>query len=164
MALAMAGIDRAAVVAQVSEEGSNGTMDFSGTHTFAGHNPQQVWAALHNADIVKKCIPGIEQLSWDGDSAVNVQASVNMGPMSRDFYGTIPVTESNPPNHMRVELHRNIVDGICNIELAPNGAGTLLTYTANVNVSGPIGAVANMAKGQVDGQVQKFFNNLEANM
>lgn len=139
-------------------------MNFSGTHTFAQHSPQQVWAALHNADILKKCIPGVQQLSWDGESAINVLASVGAGPISREFYGTIPMTESTAPSHIRAEVHRTIVDGFCNIDLAPNGTGTLLTYASTVTVGGPAAALANMLSGQVDNQVQKFFNNLEAQM
>lgn len=139
-------------------------MDFSGSHTFASSNPQQVWDALHNADTLKKCVPGIEQLSWEGTNAINVQASVGMGPMSRTFYGTVPVTESTAPNHMKVEVHRTIVDGFVNIEIAPQGSGSVLSYNSTINVSGPAAPIANMMSGQVNSQLEKFFRNLEANM
>lgn len=137
-------------------------MDISGSYTFASATPQQVWDALHNSQVLKNAIPGVQEISWEGTNAINVQANVGVGPMSRQFYGTVPVTESQAPNHMRVEVHRNIVDGFANIEVAPQGSGTVVSYNSTVNVSGPASAIANMLSGQVQPQVNKFFSNVES--
>lgn len=134
-------------------------MDFSGTYDFAG-SPQAVWSALHNSTALKNCIPGAEEIAWQGDAAIAVQANVGIGPINRSFTGTIPVTEQTPPSHIKVEVHRSVVDGWCTIDLTPNGAGTRLNYNATVAVSGPASAMVGMARPLVDQQINQFFTRL----
>ncbi|MBF6592513.1 MAG: SRPBCC family protein [Ktedonobacterales bacterium] len=135
-------------------------MEIKGTHTFTA-NPQAVWDALHNSAMLRSSIPGAQEVAWQGDNAINVRANVGIGPMSREFMGTLPVTEHTPPSHMKIEVHRNLVAGFCVIDLAPNGAGTLLSYNANLDISGPMGVMAGAARPMVDQQLNQFFTRLE---
>lgn len=135
-------------------------MEIKGTHKFAA-SPQAVWAALHNPTVLKACIPALEEINWEGESAINVRAQVHVGPMSREFMGTLPVTEHTAPSHLKIEVHRNLVDGDCVIDLAPDGAGTTLSYHANVNVSGPVAPLAALARPMADGYMNQIFTRLE---
>src|SRR6185312_5028464 len=105
-------------------------MEIKGTHKFTA-NPQAVWDGLHNSAILQSAIPGAQEVAWQGENAINVRANVGVGPMSREFMGVVPVTEHPPPSHMKIEVHRDIVNGFVTIDLAPDGTGTMLSYNAN---------------------------------
>jgi uncharacterized protein len=134
-------------------------MDINGTYSFTA-NPQAVWDGLHNSAMVKAAIPGAKEFAWQGDSAINVLVSVGVGPMSREFNGVVPVTEHTPPNHMKIEVHRDLVDGFVTLDLAPQGAGTALTYHAKFDLKGPLGPMGAMAQPLVSGQLNQMFARL----
>jgi carbon monoxide dehydrogenase subunit G len=134
-------------------------MEIKGTYTFSA-NPQAVWDGLHNSAYLKDAIPGAQEVAWQGDSALNLHANFGVGPLSRTFYGTVPVTEHTPPSHLKIEVHRDLVDGFVTIDLAPQGTGTLLTYLASFNLSGPLGPMAAMAQPMVSGQLNQVFARL----
>jgi carbon monoxide dehydrogenase subunit G len=136
-------------------------MELKGTHHFNAA-PQAVWDGLHNPAVLQAAIPGIQEIAWQGESAITVRANVGMGPMSREFNGTLPVTEHTAPSHLKIEVNRNMVKGFCVIDLAPDGTGTLLSYNANVDVSGPIAPMAAMVQPMVKGQLDQVFARLDA--
>ncbi|HEX6121536.1 MAG TPA: SRPBCC domain-containing protein, partial [Ktedonobacterales bacterium] len=143
------------------EEGISHAMEFKGTHHFNAA-PQAVWDGLHNPAVLKAAMPGIQEIAWQGESAINVRANVSMGPVSREFNGTLPVTEHTAPSHLKIEINRDMVKGSVVVDLAADGTGTLLSYNANVDISGPLGPMAAMAQPLVKGQVDKVFANLDA--
>lgn len=134
-------------------------MELNGTHTFAA-TPQAVWNALHNESVLKNCIPAADEVQWQGDSAVFVRGGI--GPIKGG--GTIQVTENTPPTHMKFVVNRTNVQGTLTVDLAPNGAGTLVTYAGTVNAGGPYAAGLAVAQGLIKGQVDQFFTKLEGQM
>jgi carbon monoxide dehydrogenase subunit G len=131
-------------------------MDLNGTQKFAAP-PQTVWNALHDDTILKNSIPAAESIAWQGDSAVTVSGGV--GPIKGTL--TAQVVEQTPPSHMKFAVNRTQVNGTLTVDLAPDGAGTLLTYSGTVNGSGAVGAGLAMAQGLIKGQVDQFFSRLE---
>ena len=134
-------------------------MEIKGTYTFTA-NPQAVWDGLHNSALLQNAIPGAQRVNWQGDSIIDVLAQFGVGPLSRQFLGKVPVTEHTPPTHMKIEVHRDFVDGFMTIDLAPQGAGTLLSYLANFNLTGPLGPMAAMAQPMIGGQLNHVFARL----
>jgi carbon monoxide dehydrogenase subunit G len=134
-------------------------MELNGTHTFAAP-PQAVWNALHNGSVLKNCIPGADEITWQGDSAVFVRGGI--GPIKGG--GTIQVAESTAPSHLKFVINRANVQGQLAVELAPNGGGTTLTYGGTVNAGGPYAAGLAIAQGMIKGQVDQFFTKLESQL
>src|SRR6476660_7307576 len=98
-------------------------MDLKGSQKFNA-NPQAVWDALHNADVLKSVMPGVTELEWQGDSALAIAGTVEMGPIKQSVRGTLSVPESNPPSHMKFTIARSGVNADGTIDLAPDGTGT----------------------------------------
>jgi carbon monoxide dehydrogenase subunit G len=132
-------------------------MELKGTHTFASASPQQVWNALHNSAVLQACVPNVDSIAWQGDNAIAI--SGGFGPIKGS--GVAQVTEQTPPSHMKIVVNRTQVNASLVVDMAPSGAGTLLTYSADVNANGPLSAGLAMAKGMVEGQLNQFFNKLE---
>jgi carbon monoxide dehydrogenase subunit G len=137
-------------------------MEIKGTHKFAAP-PQKVWDALHNGSILKNCIPGAADVTWEGDKSVTYHGSVGAGPINLgEVWVQAQVAEQTPPSHMKVTVSRSSANGVVNIDLAPDGAGTLLTYSATAQLSGPAAAADNFAvRPIVDGVVGQVFSKLD---
>jgi len=133
-------------------------MDLKGSQKFNA-NPQTVWDALHNSTLMKGVMPAVQGLEWKGDSAFEIGGTLELGPLKREVWGTVSVPESNPPSHMKLTLERTGVNAVANIDLAPDGTGTMLTFDAHANLSGAL-AAAEMAKPLVQSQMSGFFTRL----
>jgi carbon monoxide dehydrogenase subunit G len=134
-------------------------MDIKGTYKFAAA-PQAVWDGLHNSAILKSAIPGVQDIAWQGDSAIQVRASVPV--VNKEANISIPITEHTPPSHLKAEFHGAQVSGYAIVDLVPDGTGTLLSYNADFNVSGPMAAMVTMAKPMISGQINQVFGRLDA--
>ena len=137
-------------------------MDLKGSQKFNA-NPQAVWDALHNAALLQSVMPGVTQLEWQGDNAIAIAGSLELGPLKQAIRGTISVPESNPPSHMRLSVARAGISAESTIDLAPDGTGTMLTYDAHAALSGAF-AAAEMAKPIVQSQLNGFFARLSEKM
>jgi carbon monoxide dehydrogenase subunit G len=60
---------------------------------------------------------------------------------------------------MKLTVARTGINAEANIDLAPDGAGTMLNYDAHANLSGAFTA-AEMAKPIVQSQMNGFFSRL----
>lgn len=140
-------------------------MDFHGSHRFNA-TPEQVWNTLMNPEALKASIPGAEQVSIENNT---IQASIHISALglNASFTGTAQIVEATKPSKVVLSIDRSGsyggLKGQATIELAPDGTGTNLTYTAHFDLSGRIGLADNplgqMAAKQGLGQ---FFKNLEA--
>jgi len=133
-------------------------MDINGTQRF-NSGPQQVWDALHNSAVLQGCVPGANSVAWEGGSIV-VNGTLSIGPVNRTGTARIQVSEEQPPRHMRLSVQRASVNATATIDLAADGAGTLLTYNAHADLGGALAAAAIMVRPIVDSQLKQFFSCL----
>jgi hypothetical protein len=135
-------------------------MELTGSRKFAAP-PQKVWDALHNGAVLKACIPGAEDVAWQGDSAIAFRGSVPV--INRSVGVEAQVAEQTAPSHMKVVVNKAGNSGTVTIDLAPDGAGTQLTYNANAQLTGAAAMMDNFAtRPMVDGAINKFFTTLES--
>jgi carbon monoxide dehydrogenase subunit G len=140
-------------------------MELNGTHHFAAP-PQSVWNALHDAAALQASIPGAEQVVWQGNSAVQATIKVGIGPLQGSGELVAQVAEQTPPSHLKFAVNRpgtrNNIQATLSIDLAPDGGGTLLTYQATAQLSGPVAMADNpVVKPILQGQLNQFFSNFE---
>lgn len=137
-------------------------MDISGTQQFTS-SPQTVWDALHNSAILQSSIPGAQDVSWQGESALTLTIALpSVGPIGGTARAvTAQATENTPPSHMKLSLNRGPVAATATVDLAPNGSGTSLTYNANASLSGPLGMFEGAVKPVVEGQLKQFFTKFQ---
>lgn len=141
-------------------------MDLNGTYHFASASPQAVWSALHNSAALQSAIPGAEKVEWQGDSAIAARVKVGLGPINGTFGVQAQVVEQNAPNHLKLAINRQgantSIQGNMTVDLAAQGAGTLLTYQFAATLGGPIAMADNpVTKPLVQRTADQFFSNLE---
>ena len=135
-------------------------MELNGTRKFAAP-PQKVWDALHNGAVLKACIPGAEEVAWQGDSGIAFRGTVPV--VNRSVGVEAQVVEQAAPSHMKVTGNKGGNSGVVTLDLAPDGSGTLLTYNANAQLAGAAVIMDNFAtRPMVDGAINKFFTTLES--
>ena len=70
-------------------------MEFGGRYLVSASR-QDVWHALNNADTLKAAIPGCSRIDWTGDSALEVEITVNFGIVKPKFEGDLTLSNVIP--------------------------------------------------------------------
>ena len=136
-------------------------MDINGTHHFNA-SPDKVWSALHDGALLQSCVPGAQEIIWQGESAILVKAAIGLGPIHQSATLTVSVTEHQAPSHIRMEGKTPNVSASTTVDLAPDGTGTALAYQAHADLSGPLAAVAMLARPFVENQLKHIFSCLDS--
>ncbi len=138
-------------------------MDISGTHHFSA-SPDKVWDALHNGALLQSCIPGAQQIDWQGENAIHVVAGISLGAFHQSATLTVQVIEHQAPSHIRLEGKSPNVSATTTVDLAADGTGTLLSYQAHADLGGPLTAVAMLARPFVENQLAQVFTCLDGKL
>jgi carbon monoxide dehydrogenase subunit G len=127
--------------------------------------PEVVWQKLNDAEVLKACIPGCEQLNKASDTSFDAVASVKIGPVKARFKGSVQLTDLNPPNGYRISGEGSggvagFAKGGANVALLEKDGGTLLTYDVEAQIGGKL---AQLGQRLVNGVAKKiadeFFTN-----
>ena len=129
--------------------------------------PQEVvWAGLNDAEILKACVPGCEALQRVSDTEYRALIVVTVGPIRSKFTGKLLLLDIDAPRSYRVTFEGSggaagTAKGGAQVSLAPEGAGTRLTYVARVQVGGKLAQVGSrlidgVAKKMADEFFQRF--------
>jgi len=140
-------------------------MDFQGSHKFSAP-PQKVWDALNDPAVLKASIPGAENVTKNGNTFdITIHVSIPM--LSGDFALPVQIASENPPSQVVLTIDRagsyGTIKAQATIDLAADGGGTNLTYTAHADLSGKIGIADNPIGGQAaKSGLNQFLKNLDS--
>ena len=118
-------------------------MTMSGEATLPA-SKEVVWAKLNDADVLKACIPGCDQLTKDDDTHMSAVVKVKLGPVKATFKGKVELTDLDPPNGYRIQGEgeggiAGFAKGGADVTLtADGGDATVLKYAAKADVGGKI--------------------------
>src|SRR6202140_990172 len=92
-----------------------------------------VWAKLNDAEVLKQCIPGCEELNMTSDTEFQAVATIKIGPVKAKFKGRVHLTDLDPPNGYKISGEGDggvagFAKGAATVVLTPKDGGTLLTY------------------------------------
>src|SRR5512140_69986 len=113
-------------------------MKLAGTYQFDAP-VQDVWNALFDPAVLAAAMPGCEKLDLVDGELVG-EMTIKVGPISGKFAGKVRLEDKVEP-----QSYKMIVDGrgapgfvkaTASIALAPEGAGTRLTYDADAQIGG----------------------------
>jgi len=140
-------------------------MDLQGSHKFNAA-PQQVWNALMDPAILKETIPGAKDVTVTAN-AIDVVIAISLPVFSGEFSGNLQIVSQTPPQQAVLSVDRSgsygSIKGQTTIDLAPDGAGTNLTYTAHFDMGGKIGMVPGMIlEPAAKSGLSSFFKNLDS--
>jgi carbon monoxide dehydrogenase subunit G len=129
---------------------------------------QVVWQALNDPEALKASIPGCESVDKVSDTQFTARITMAVGPVKAKFAGDVTLTDIDAPNAYTISGKGSggaagFGKGSARVTLTPDGAGTLLRYTANASVGGKL---AQIGQRLVDSAARKmaadFFTNFTA--
>jgi len=107
----------------------------------------RVFAALTDAAILQRAIPGCESLTATGPDAYEATLKIGVAGIKGSYKGTATIRDKKPPESLTLAFEGKgspgFVRGTAAIALAEDGGSTRLESTADVQVGGLIAAVGS---------------------
>jgi hypothetical protein len=121
----------------------------------------EVWRALNDPQILKACIPGCESIDKTSENEYRVAMTASVGPVKAKFNGKLVLSDLQPPNSYSLSFEGSggaagFGKGGAHVSLAPEGAGTRLSYTAKASVGGKLAQVGSRL---IDGVAKKMADD-----
>lgn len=125
---------------------------------------QAVWEALNDPEVLKKCIPGCEELVRNGENAFDAKVVAKVGPVRAKFSGTVELTDIDPPSGYRITGQgqggaAGFAKGGATVQLAEDGAETVLSYAVDASVGGKL---AQIGSRLIDATAKKMADDFFA--
>jgi uncharacterized protein len=122
---------------------------------------QRVWAGLNDPEILKQCIPGCQTLEKVSDTEFNGRVVASVGPVKATFGGKVTLSDLDPPQSYTISGEGSggvagFAKGGAKVNLAEDGAATLLTYAVQAQVGGKLAQVGSRL---IDGVARKMAND-----
>ncbi len=139
-------------------------MKISGTYRFDAA-PERVWDALLDPDVVRDCIPGVQEFAVVTPDSYRVEVGVKVGVFSGSLTGTMEVFDKQPISSYRMSVRgagpMTNLSGDALVSLSAEGDATIVSVDGDVTVTGSLARVgqrfmSSAAKSQFD----DFFERL----
>lgn len=117
-------------------------MDMSGEQRIEAPR-DVVWAALNDPEILRKCIPGCQELDKHSDTEMTAVAVIKVGPVSARFQGAVTLSDLDPPNGYRITGEgqggvAGFAKGSAEVGLMADGDATILRYSVTAQIGGKL--------------------------
>ena len=139
-------------------------MTMSGEHQLAAPR-QTVWQKLNDAEVLKACIPGCEELNKLSDTEFQAVATTKIGPVKARFKGKVHLTDLDPPNGYRISGEGDggvagFAKGGATVALSEKDGGTLLSYNVEAQIGGKLAQLGQrLVAGTAKKIADEFFRN-----
>lgn len=144
-------------------------MDMSGEYVIAAPR-ETVWAALNDAEVLKACIPGCDELVKTSDTTMEAKVTQKIGPVKAKFTGAVELVNIDAPNGYTIRGEgkggvAGFAKGSADVQLSEEAGGTKLVYTAKADVGGKLAQLGgrlinSTAKRLADQFFENFHNHL----
>ncbi len=135
-----------------------------GSHTVPAA-PEQVWAALIDADRLAAVIPGCHELELVGENEYRALVTLGVGPVSGRFKARVKLSDMKPPD--AVTLSGDLAgplgasSGSGRVRLTGVAGGTRVDYDYEVEITGRVAAIGGrMLDGAAGVVINQFFRRL----
>jgi carbon monoxide dehydrogenase subunit G len=126
-----------------------------------------VFVSLIDPEVLKRCIPGCEELEKTSDTDYAARVVLKIGPVKAKFSGTVSLEVSHAPHHLTLSGAgegglAGFAKGGADVELVDQGNETLLRYNATAETGGKIAQLgARLIESTAKKLSKAFFNNFE---
>jgi hypothetical protein len=128
------------------------------------------WAALNDPEILKACLPGCESIERIADNEYQVLMVARIGPVSAKFKGKLSLSDLKPPHSYAIAFEgqggaAGFGKGSAQVQLAPGGEGTTLSYQVKASVGGKLAQIGSRLVDAAARKIsQDFFNAFNEKM
>lgn len=122
---------------------------------------EAVWAALNDVEVLRVCIPGIEEIEKTSDTSFTAKVRAKVGPVSARFAGDVTLSDLDPPNGYTISGEgkggaAGFAKGGAKVHLEEDGGATLLNYDVDAQVGGKL---AQIGSRLIDGTAKKMADD-----
>ena len=122
---------------------------------------QTVWEALNDVEVLRVCIPGVEEIEKTSDTSFTAKVRAKVGPVSARFAGDVTLSDLDPPNGYTISGEgkggaAGFAKGGAKVRLEDDGAATLLIYDVDAQVGGKL---AQIGSRLIDGTAKKMADD-----
>ncbi|MAA98037.1 MAG: carbon monoxide dehydrogenase [Stappia sp.] len=141
-------------------------MDLSGEYRITAPR-DKVWAALNDADVLRRCIPGCQELEKTSDTQMSASVVAKIGPVKATFKGEVTLENLNPPESYTIVGEgkggvAGFAKGSADVNLAEDGEETVLTYTVKAQVGGKLAQLGSRLIVSTSRKMaDEFFGNFK---
>ena len=140
-------------------------MKLNGTHKFKASSAQ-VFNAILDPEVLKSSIPGCNSVAYASPDQLMVEITTPLPGIRGPYPIAIDIPNKQAPSSVELQVQIEGKDGsvnaVCEISVADEAEGSLLTYDAKADLAGVI-AIADNPIGQpiVKASLNSFFKNLD---
>lgn len=141
-------------------------MDLSGEYRISAPR-DKVWAALNDADVLRRCIPGCQELEKKSETEMSASVVAKIGPVKATFKGEVTLENLNPPESYTIVGEgkggvAGFAKGAADVNLAEEGEETVLTYTVKAQVGGKLAQLGSRLIVSTSRKMaDEFFGNFK---
>ena len=122
----------------------------------------QVFAALNDIAILQACIPGCEDLVWDGENQLAAKVTLKIGPVKARFSGKVTLDPSKAPDAFSLAGEGDggvagFAKGGADVELVADGNKTILRYSAKAETGGKLAQLGGRLIMSTAKKLSKMF-------
>jgi len=109
---------------------------------------RKVWEALNDPEILKRSIPGCEEIEKVSPTELAAKVTAKVGPVKARFGGKVILSDLDPPNGYKITGEGSggaagFAKGGATVRLADDGDGTRLTYVVEAHVGGKLAQIGS---------------------
>ncbi|NNE52189.1 MAG: carbon monoxide dehydrogenase subunit G [Sulfitobacter sp.] len=129
--------------------------------------PAEVYAALLDADTLKQCVPGAQEVTGSPEEGFEATVVQKVGPVKATFKGEVTISDMVPNQSLKIDGSgkggaAGFAKGGADVRLTEKDGGTELSYDVEAKVGGKL---AQLGSRIIDGFAKKmadqFFQNLQ---
>ena len=126
-----------------------------------------VWAALLDAEVLKVCVPGCQEMTGSPEDGFEATVVQKVGPVKATFKGGVTLSQMVPPTSLTIAGEgkggaAGFAKGGADVRLESQGKTTVLHYEVEAKVGGKL---AQLGSRIIDGFAKKmadqFFTNFQ---
>jgi uncharacterized protein len=135
-------------------------MQFGGRYR-VGAPRLSVWAALNDAEVLKKTIPGCTRIDWVNENGLEAAITIDLGVMKPTFTGDLELTKIVPAQSYTLSGRGKggllgLAHGAADIELFDDEEDCILAFTATAGASN---AIMKLGKTLIGGAAQRVIDH-----
>ncbi len=124
-----------------------------------------VWDALNDPEVLKRSIPGCQELERTGDNGFAAVARVSVGPVKATFKGNVTLSDIDAPNGYTISGEgqggvAGFAKGGAKVNLEDAEGGTRMSYDVEAQIGGKLAQLGGrLINGVAKKYADEFFTN-----
>jgi uncharacterized protein len=140
------------------EREKEGLLRISGSYTIDAPR-EEVWAALHDTEVLARSVPGCERLEQTGDNEFVGTVKIGIQAIKGTYSGRIRLEDIQAPHHYKLVANgrsaKGVVDGAGTVDLTEEDGKTTLKYDGDAQIGGML---ASVGQRLIEGASKQMIN------